>query len=61
VRTLEGHGHWVNTMALNTDFVLRTGANDDAHRSDDTSKSKEEIKAIALKRWEEVRGGKPER
>ncbi len=25
-RSLEGHGHWVNTMALNTDYVLRTGA-----------------------------------
>jgi hypothetical protein len=28
VRSLEGHGHWVNTMALSTDFVLRTGAHD---------------------------------
>ena len=27
-RTLKGHGHWVNTMALNTDYVLRTGAYD---------------------------------
>ncbi len=25
-RSLEGHGHWVNTMALNADYVLRTGA-----------------------------------
>lgn len=25
-RTLQGHGHWVNTLALNTDYVLRTGA-----------------------------------
>merc|ERR1712137_198154 len=25
VRTLKGHGHWVNTMALNTDYALRTG------------------------------------
>lgn len=24
-RILEGHAHWVNTLALNTDFVLRTG------------------------------------
>jgi len=28
VRTLQGHGHWVNTLALSTDFVLRTGAFD---------------------------------
>ncbi|XP_014244132.1 notchless protein homolog 1 isoform X2 [Cimex lectularius] len=25
-RTLEGHAHWVNTLALNTDFVLRSGS-----------------------------------
>lgn len=24
-RTLEGHGHWVNQLALNTDYVMRTG------------------------------------
>jgi len=27
-RTLQGHGHWVNILALNTDYVLRTGAFD---------------------------------
>lgn len=26
-RTLEGHAHWVNTLALSTDYVLRTAAN----------------------------------
>ena len=25
-RTLQGHAHWVNTLALNTDYVMRTGA-----------------------------------
>ena len=24
-RTLQGHGHWVNVLALNTDYVMRTG------------------------------------
>lgn len=24
-RTLEGHAHWVNTLALNVDYVLRIG------------------------------------
>lgn len=28
IRSLSEHAHWVNTMALNTDFVLRTGAFD---------------------------------
>jgi ribosome assembly protein 4 len=25
-RTLTGHAHWINTLALNVDYVLRTGA-----------------------------------
>ena len=25
IRTLNEHAHWVNTLALSTDFVLRTG------------------------------------
>jgi hypothetical protein len=29
-RTLQGHGHWVNTMALSTGYTLRTGAYDPA-------------------------------
>lgn len=28
VRTLKGHGHWVNTLALSTEYVLRTGVFD---------------------------------
>ncbi|KAI9013067.1 WD40-repeat-containing domain protein [Gaertneriomyces semiglobifer] len=28
VRTLQGHAHWVNHLALSTDFVLRTGPYD---------------------------------
>lgn len=27
-RNLDGHGHWVNTLALNSDYILRTGAFD---------------------------------
>lgn len=27
-RSLEGHAHWVNSIALNTDYVIRTGAVD---------------------------------
>lgn len=32
-RTLQGHGHWVNTMALSTDYALRTAAFDPGDRS----------------------------
>ena len=28
IRTLRGHGHWVNCMSLSTDFVTRTGPYD---------------------------------
>lgn len=28
VRVLDKHAHWVNTLALNTDYVLRTGSYD---------------------------------
>lgn len=27
-RTLTGHAHWINTLALNVDYVLRIGAYD---------------------------------
>ena len=29
-RTLQGHGHWVNSMALSTDYATRIGAWDPA-------------------------------
>eukprot|EP01104_Vermistella_antarctica_P012122 TRINITY_DN3455_c0_g1_i1.p1 TRINITY_DN3455_c0_g1~~TRINITY_DN3455_c0_g1_i1.p1 ORF type:complete len:489 (+),score=18.48 TRINITY_DN3455_c0_g1_i1:60-1469(+) len=58
VRTLDGHAHWVNSLALNTDYVLRTGQYD--HTLTPPT-SLEDAKAKALKRYEEARGGKPER
>ncbi|XP_054168138.1 notchless protein homolog 1-like [Oppia nitens] len=33
-RTLEGHAHWVNTLALSTDYVMRTAAFDPAFPND---------------------------
>ena len=32
-RTLEGHGHWVNTLALSSDYIVRTGAFDPKNAS----------------------------
>ena len=26
IRDLKGHAHWVNTLALSTDFVLKNGS-----------------------------------
>eukprot|EP01094_Clydonella_sp_ATCC50884_P025431 TRINITY_DN6674_c0_g1_i2.p1 TRINITY_DN6674_c0_g1~~TRINITY_DN6674_c0_g1_i2.p1 ORF type:complete len:349 (-),score=70.18 TRINITY_DN6674_c0_g1_i2:121-1167(-) len=58
VRKLAGHGHWVNIIALNTDYVMRTGAFDHTGvRYDDP----EQAKAKALERYEAVTKGKPEK
>lgn len=63
-RTLQGHGHWVNTMALSTDYALRTGAFEPAEASvnaQDLQGSLQELKDGALRRYNLVRGQGPER
>lgn len=30
---LQGHGHWVNSLALSTEYVLRTGAFDHTRKT----------------------------
>lgn len=40
---LQGHGHWVNSLALSTEYVLRTGAFD--HTGKQYS-SPEEVKKV---------------
>ncbi|KAL4663854.1 hypothetical protein H8959_000918 [Pygathrix nigripes] len=57
-RTLQGHGHWVNTMALSTDYALRTGAFEPAEASvnaQDLQGSLQELKERALSRYNLVR------
>ena len=45
VRSLKGHGHWVNTLALSAEYALRTGAYD--HTASAPSDPKEaQIKAL---------------
>nr|XP_009944125.1 PREDICTED: notchless protein homolog 1 [Opisthocomus hoazin] len=63
-RTLQGHAHWVNTMALSTDYVLRTGAFEPAEATinpQDMSGSLMELKEKAQQRYDQVRGQEPER
>uniref|UniRef100_A0A8D3AAR5 Notchless protein homolog 1 n=1 Tax=Scophthalmus maximus TaxID=52904 RepID=A0A8D3AAR5_SCOMX len=63
-RTLQGHAHWVNTLALSTDYVLRTGAFEPATATinpQDLTGSLEELKEKALQRYNKVRGSAPER
>ena len=46
-RTLQGHGHWVNHLALNTDYALRTGAFNPADRSSAWDGSGEVIDSVS--------------
>ncbi|XP_019175867.1 PREDICTED: notchless protein homolog [Ipomoea nil] len=58
IRELKGHGHWVNSLALSTEYVLRTGAFDHTSKS---FSSPEEMKKVALERYNKMRGNAPER
>jgi ribosome assembly protein 4 len=51
-RDLKGHGHWVNTLALSTDYVLRTACFDHTQKE---FTNKTEMKAYALERYNKAR------
>ncbi|KAL0682328.1 hypothetical protein Bca4012_049175 [Brassica carinata] len=57
IRELKGHGHWVNSLALSTEYVLRTGAFDHTGRQYPPN---EEMKK-ALERYNQTKGDSPER
>jgi ribosome assembly protein 4 len=61
LHVLSAHAHWVNTMSLSTDFVLRTGAFDHTGKVPSTF---QERKRNALDRYRKARrsaGGDSER
>eukprot|EP00879_Flechtneria_rotunda_P028829 GHRR01031059.1.p1 GENE.GHRR01031059.1~~GHRR01031059.1.p1 ORF type:complete len:380 (+),score=83.50 GHRR01031059.1:309-1448(+) len=58
VRTLKGHAHWVNTLALSTEAVLRTGAFDHTGKC---PRDPEETMKVAQQRYDAVVGSQPER
>lgn len=63
-RTLQGHGHWVNTMALSTDYVMRTGAFEPSKATlvpKNTDMSDDEMATIAKERYISSKGNAPER
>lgn len=60
-RSLEGHAHWVNTLALSTDYVLRTGPSDPVAGLHVDHSKKRELQLQALKRYEAVCGQGEER
>ncbi|TDL23828.1 WD40 repeat-like protein [Rickenella mellea] len=57
LHTLKDHAHWVTTLALNTDFVLRTGPFD--HTTKKPS-SDSEAQSLALARYNKVLASTPE-
>jgi len=60
-RTLQGHGHWVNTMALNTDYAIRTGAYNPAEKSKVISTDMETLRRLAQERYDAAKGSGAER
>lgn len=58
VRSLDGHGHWVNHLALSTEFILRSGCFD--HKGT-TYSTKEAAQQAALQRYLDVKKKEPER
>ena len=58
IRSLKGHGHWVNALALSSEYALRTGAYD---HTGSAPAGAEAGMAAARKRWVDATGGKPER
>lgn len=57
IRTLNEHAHWVNTLALSTDFILRTGPFDHHGKK---PKDDDEAKALALARYKKHTINTPE-
>eukprot|EP00163_Fabomonas_tropica_P006174 TRINITY_DN15773_c0_g1_i1.p1 TRINITY_DN15773_c0_g1~~TRINITY_DN15773_c0_g1_i1.p1 ORF type:complete len:470 (+),score=55.63 TRINITY_DN15773_c0_g1_i1:150-1412(+) len=51
------HAHWVTSLALNTDYVLRTGAVDHTGKEYD---NEDEAQAAALARYNKAKGSGPE-
>eukprot|EP00331_Platyophrya_macrostoma_P031703 CAMPEP_0176458216 /NCGR_PEP_ID=MMETSP0127-20121128/32451_1 /TAXON_ID=938130 /ORGANISM="Platyophrya macrostoma, Strain WH" /LENGTH=493 /DNA_ID=CAMNT_0017848723 /DNA_START=18 /DNA_END=1499 /DNA_ORIENTATION=- len=58
LRSLGGHGHWVNTIALSTEYALRTGCFDE---KDETFTSDEKMQERALERYNQLKGSGDER
>lgn len=47
VRTLKGHAHWVNTMALSTEYVLRSGAYDHTGKAPADQQEAKQVRSSA--------------
>lgn len=54
VNELQGHAHWVNCLALSTDYVLRTGCFDHTQKEFDPANDQVAMKAYALERYQKA-------
>jgi len=61
VRILKGHAHWVNTLALSSEYVLRTGPYDHTGKLKFSEEDSQAAKEAAAKRYQEARAGRAER
>jgi hypothetical protein len=57
VRQLSGHAHWVNSLSLSTDYVMRTGPFN--HRGVVAGEG-DDMRAIAKAKYDEAVAGAPE-
>lgn len=53
-RTLEGHAHWVNTLALNTDYILRIGPFDPIKNTHNKIENKTDLQNWVDARYQEI-------
>lgn len=57
---LKGHAHWVNTLALSTDYVLQTGCFDHTGKHYQFQGDQSKMKQYALERYNKARDSKGE-
>lgn len=55
-KTLSGHAHWVNSIALHTDYVLRTGCFTEKYLEENITYTPAEMKQRAFERFTAIAG-----
>lgn len=52
---LKGHAHWVNTLALSTDYVLQTGPYDHTGKHHEFAGDEKKLRKYAIERYKKAR------
>lgn len=58
---LKGHSHWVNTLALSTDYVLQTGCFDHTGKHNSFEGDLTKMKEYAQQRYDKAKDQRGER